>query len=76
VNVQVQLELSREEAPVLFDWMSRFDERKDVVFEDSAEQRVLWDIECMLESALVEPLQPDYNELVARARATVRDADS
>lgn len=74
--MQVQLELSREEAPVLFDWMSRFDERKDVVFEDSAEQRVLWDIECMLESALVEPLQPDYNELVARARATVRDADS
>lgn len=72
---KVRLELTREEALVLFEWLSRFDEAANAAFEDQAEQRVLWDVEAMLESALVEPLDPRYRELLARARAKVRDRD-
>jgi hypothetical protein len=69
------LELSRNEALVFFEWLSRFNEDESVQFEDQAEQRVLWDIEAMLESTLVEPLDRNYSELLARAREAVRDRD-
>ncbi len=71
----VYLELTRSEALVLFEWVSRYNDAKDVQFEDQAEQRVLWDIETMLESKLVEPFEPGYHEIIARARAIVRDTD-
>ena len=73
---KINLELSREEALVLFDWLSRFNKDGDAKFEDQAEQRVLWDVEGMLESALVEPFDPKYDELLARARARVRDPEA
>lgn len=71
---KVALNLSREEALVLFEWLHRFNS-EDQTFEDQAEQRVLWDIEAMLESELVEPLDPKYAELLAAARARVRDSE-
>ena len=57
---------------MLFEWLSRFN-KAEGAFEDQAEQRVLWDIEGMLESTLVEPFDPKYDELLAAARAKVRD---
>jgi len=71
---KVHLELSRAEAIVFFEWLSRFNKAEHVSFEDQAEQRILWDIEAMLESTLVEPFESGYDELLAQARATVRDA--
>jgi hypothetical protein len=70
----VALNPSREEALVLSEWLHRFNS-EDQTFEDQAEQRVLWDIEAMLESELVEPLDPKYAELLAAARAKVRDSE-
>jgi hypothetical protein len=74
-NDKVQLTLSRHEALVFFEWLSRFNKTKDVQFEDQAEQRVLWDIEAMLESTLVEPFESSYAALLAQARQAVRDRD-
>ena len=71
---RVLLELSRDEAIVLFGWVSRLNNAKGVDFEDQAEQRVLWDIEAMLETKLAEVFDPKYDDLLARARARVRDA--
>jgi hypothetical protein len=71
---KVRLELSREEAIVFFEWLTRFNKADDARFEDQAEQRVLWDMEAMLETALVEPFESNYGELLARARAAVRDS--
>jgi hypothetical protein len=70
---RVAIELRREEAIVLFEWLTRFNKRAEADFDDQAEQRVLWDIEAMLESALVELMDPRYDELLAAARAQVRD---
>lgn len=71
----VQLELSRDEAIVLFEWLMRFNKSDGARFEDQAEQRVLWDLEAMLESRLVEPFEPNYSDLLARARLSVRDSE-
>ncbi|MEO3743723.1 hypothetical protein [Plantactinospora sp. B5E13] len=72
----VVLRLSRDEALVLFDWLTRTDGQSndfgDVV-EDQAEQRALWNLVCLLERELVEPLSPTYRELVDRARERLRD---
>lgn len=41
--------------------------------EHQAEQRVLWNIVCMLERQLVAPFRPNYVELVDVAREAVKD---
>ena len=70
----VALSLSEDEALVLFEFLARLDEaERPGLFEDQAEQRVLWNLEVALEKALVAPLRPDYAELLQRARDRVRD---
>lgn len=73
VAMEVVLRLTRDEALVLFDWIVRFNTREGESFSDPAEQRVLWDIEALLESTLVEPFDPQYVRLLAQARERVRD---
>jgi hypothetical protein len=68
----VLLELSRDEAVVLLDWLHRFNSNKQT-FEDQAEQRALWNLEALLESTLEEPFEPVYQELVMAARSRLRD---
>jgi hypothetical protein len=67
-----------DEALVLFEWLSRTDELTsdfgDLV-EDQAEQRALWNLTCLLERVLIEPFQPEYQELVEQARSRFRDED-
>jgi len=69
------LELSHEQAIVFFEWLSRFNKEQASGFHDQSEQRVLWDLEAMLESALVEPFDSNYADLLAAARAKVRDPE-
>ena len=71
----IALKLSHDEALVLFEWLSQFNKRDDLAFADQAEQRVLWDVEAMLEAVLVEPFGGDYDERLAGARARVRDPE-
>jgi hypothetical protein len=72
----IRVELSAAEALVLFEWVARFNKTRRADFEDGAEERVLWDLEAMLEAVLVEPLASTYDDLLALARAQVRDRDS
>ena len=73
---KVNIELTKNEAIVLFEFLARFNEKdnKDT-FEDQAEQRVLWDIECVLEKQLSEPFRADYQEIVKKARELIRDKE-
>ena len=61
---RVKIELTIDEALVLYDWLTRFNQRADTDFADQAEERVLFDLEAMLEKALVAPLQSDYADLL------------
>ena len=75
MTTDVSLKLDPDEALVLFEWVTTFNRREDVEFDDQAEQRVLWDIQAMLEAALAEPLRGDYHARLQAARARVRDSD-
>ncbi len=71
----VTIPLSSAEALVLFDFLTRFVNRDVLAIADQAEARVLWNAQAWLETQLVEPLRPDYDELLGKARDEVRDRD-
>ena len=64
---RVSIELTGDEALILYDWLTRFNQEADPGCVDQAEQRVLFDLESMLETALVAPFQDDYAKLLAKA---------
>ncbi len=70
---KVRIELTGDEALVLFELLSRYSDSEALAIEDQAEQRVLWNLLCELEKVLVEPLRPEYAELLRRARERLRD---
>ncbi len=69
------IELDPDEALVFFDWIHRFNNSDDIEFEDQAEQRVLWDIEAILEKSLAAVMNPEYARKLAEARSKVRDRE-
>ena len=71
---KVTIELTKDEALVLFDFLGRFNQADNKnIFEDQAEQRTLWNIEALLEKTLVEPFMPNYADLVKQSRDKIRD---
>ncbi len=72
----VSIKLTQDEALILYDFLTRLDSNEWVnLFDDQAEQRVLWDLECSLEKQLVEPLQANYKDVVKQARNRIRDQE-
>jgi hypothetical protein len=69
----LNLTLKKDESLVLFEFLTRFNEteHKDI-FEDDAEQQILWTIEGQLEKQLVEPFLPNYKSLIEKARGNMR----
>lgn len=65
----VVLRLSKDEALVLYEFVSRFGTEERVEVKDPAEERALWNLEALLEKELVEPLAPDYSEILEQAKA-------
>lgn len=70
----MNLELTDDQALVLFELLARLDERDAFPVEDSSEEGVLWCLQGQLEKALSEPFRADYRELVEQARARVNGA--
>ena len=69
----VSIDLTSDEALVLFDWLSRWEETEQLTIEDESEFTVLAGLLCLLEKQLVEPFMPNYGELVEKARAALRN---
>ena len=70
----VKVELTGDEALVLFEFLSRFEDQERLVIDDQAEERALWNLHGLLEKQLVGPFDPRYKELLEAARARLRDA--
>jgi hypothetical protein len=68
----VNIQLTRAEALVLFEWLARTTDAGAVPVDDPAEELVLWRIEGQLESTLAEPFAPNYKAVVEAAREEVR----
>ena len=67
----MKIELTEAEALVLSDWLHRNCKKKEL-FEDLAEQYVMWSIEVQLEKHLDDIFSNDYTERLARAREDVK----
>ena len=66
---KINIYLSKDEAIVLFEFLSRFNQKENNnIFEHLAEERVLLSIECLLEKELSEPFNKDYNKILKLAR--------
>lgn len=65
MDEKITLSPSTSEALVLYEWLAR---EEPAQHASGAEQRVLWDIEAQLESALPMLFDADYQDQVARAR--------
>ena len=69
----VRLELTRDEALVLFELLARFDDNERLSIEDQAEKHALWNLHGLLEKQLVELFDPHYSALLDAARNRLRD---
>ena len=70
---EVRIKLSQDEALVLFEFLARYDEQESLDIEDRTEEYVLWTLHAELEKQLVQPLKPNYVELLSKARKSVRE---
>jgi len=71
---KIAIELSKDEALVFFEFLGRISKKQfKRLFEDQADQRVLWNIEANLEKQLSEPFQSDYLKIITKAIQSVRD---
>jgi hypothetical protein len=71
---KVTIELTKDEALVLFDFLGRFKQKEhNDIFEDQAEQKALWIVEGQLEKTLIEPFDPNYTNIIKQSRDNIRD---
>jgi hypothetical protein len=65
----VVLRLSKDEALVLFELLSRFSAEERLEVKDRVEEQALWNLECLLEKELAEPFSPDYAKIIEEAKS-------
>ena len=65
----LKINLTPDEALILFEWLTRYNESAEKPDPDEAEQRVLWNVECLLQKILVEPFDKNYDALIKQAKA-------
>jgi len=73
MSQKLVLTLSHNEALVLFDFLARFNEQKQLPV--SAQQQILYNLEAILERQLTEVFSPDYNNLVNSAKHLLLKSD-
>lgn len=72
---KVRIDLSKDEAIVLFEFLSSFSDKGTLQIVDQAEERVLWNVCCDLEKVLSEPFLETYLKVLNEARDRVRDKE-
>ena len=63
------IKLNNYEVLVFFDWLVKFVENNEI--NDEAEQKILYDLECLLESTLDEPFMENYKNLIQIAKKSI-----
>jgi hypothetical protein len=72
----IKISLTKDEALVLFEMLSRFSDTEKLSIEHPSEERVLWNLNCVLEKILIEPFKSDYSELLQAARGRLKDIET
>ncbi len=75
-NNHIVINLSEEEALVLLEWLRNLNEEENPeLFQDQAEQRILWDMEAVLEKVVSVTFDRSYQEILFKARQKIRDEE-
>jgi hypothetical protein len=69
----LSVELTSDEALVLFEFLHRFADTGALTVADQAEERALWNLSASLERVLVAPFASNYEQLLKGARDRLRD---
>lgn len=69
----ITITLTNDEAVVLFEFLSRFSETDKLTIADASEKQALWNLCCVFEKKLPEPLCANYDEILERCRSKLRD---
>jgi hypothetical protein len=70
----INIELTKDEALVLFDFLGRFNKSNhEDIFQDQAEQKTLWNLEALLEKTLSEPFMTNYKDIIKQSRDNILD---
>lgn len=72
---EIQISLTKDEALVLFEMLSRFSDTEKLNIEHQSEERALWNLNCLLEKILVEPFKSNYAELLQAAQERLKDKE-
>ncbi|WP_417442056.1 hypothetical protein [Idiomarina sp.] len=72
---EVSIKLTKDEALVLFELLSRFSSSDVFSIQDQAEERALWNLTCTFEKLLSEPFSDDWTEIISAARKRLRDEE-
>jgi hypothetical protein len=70
---KVEIKLTKDEALVLFDFVSRFSNDDKLIIQDQAEERALLNLTCVLEKQLAEPFSPDWKKIIEAAKNRLRN---
>lgn len=72
MGLPIRIEVTRDEALVLFEFLSRHLDDGVLAVNDATEQQTLRNLQCLLEKQLVEPFLAEYDQLLQQARARMR----
>ena len=71
----IQLDLTADEALVLFERLSQLDKEDALPASDPAEQQAFWNLLASLEKALPEVMQADYADRLKEAKSRLSGQD-
>lgn len=69
----IKLEVTNDEALVLFEMLSRFSGTDILSVEHQAEQRALWNLTCVFEKIISEAFDNDYKKALEAAKERLKD---
>jgi len=73
MNETINLEITKEEAVVLFEFLSRFSDKDIISIEHQSEERALWNLHCTFEKIINEAFSGDYKKALESARESLKD---
>ena len=68
----MHVSLTDDEALVLFEFLTRFSRDECLSIGHPSEETALWNLQCLLERELEQPLRSNYAELLEKARQRLR----
>jgi len=69
----IKLEITKDEALVLFEMLSRYSDTDNLSIEHQSEQRALWNLTCVFEKTISEAFDVNYKKALQVARERLQD---